>query len=89
MSPTQIELGNFNKPTPEAENREESKSVNLRQFLKEVREEFAKITWPSREQTVTEFFSVVFLVVVLTGIIFLFDKAFEVLAGFFSGRLFL
>lgn len=62
---------------------------NLIQFLKEVRVEFSKITWPSKEQTVREFFSVVLLVAALTGIIFLIDKAFEIIVNFFSGRLYL
>ena len=89
MSPTQVELGNFNKPSPEAESKEEGKPLNIRQFLKEVRDEFLKISWPSRDQVTREFFSVLFLVTVLTGIIFLFDKILEFVAGFFSGRLFL
>ena len=61
---------------------------NLVQFIKEVRTEFLKITWPSREQVVREFFSVVLLVFLITGIIFLIDKVFEFIVNFFTGRLF-
>ena len=86
MTPTQVELGNFNKPSPETESKEDAKSVNMGQFLKEVRTEFSKISWPSREQVAREFFSVLFLVCMLTGIIFLIDKTIDVLTGVFSGR---
>ena len=88
MSPTQIELGNYNNPPPKIEDNEEPKSVNIVQFLKEVRVEFLKITWPSREQVTREFISVLLLVFVITGIIFLLDKTFEVIVNFFNGRLF-
>ena len=61
---------------------------NLMKFLHEVRTEFIKITWPSREQVAREFISVVLLVFVITGIIFLLDKIFETIVNFFNGRLF-
>ena len=61
---------------------------NLMRFLQEVRTEFVKITWPSREQVTREFISVVLLVFVITGIIFLLDKIFEIIVNFFNGRLF-
>ena len=61
---------------------------SLFQFLREVRTEYIRITWPSREQIAREFFSVLFLVFLITGIIFLLDKVFEVVAAFFTGRLF-
>ena len=61
---------------------------NPMKFLQEVRVEFSKITWPSREQVTREFISVVLLVFVITGIIFLLDKIFEIIVNFFNGRLF-
>ncbi|OGI08962.1 MAG: preprotein translocase subunit SecE [Candidatus Melainabacteria bacterium RIFCSPLOWO2_02_FULL_35_15] len=61
---------------------------NLMKFLREVRVEFVKITWPSREQVTREFFSVLLLVFVIAGIIFLLDKVFEFIVNFFNGRLF-
>ncbi len=88
MSPTQIELGNYNNPPSKIENNEEPKAVSIVQFLKEVRTEFLKISWPSREQVMREFISVVLLVFVLTGIIFLLDKVFEFVVNFFNGGLF-
>lgn len=63
-------------------------SFNLKQFMGEVREEFLKITWPSRQQVTREFFSVLLLVAALTGIIFIIDKVFKVVVDFFTGRLF-
>ena len=61
---------------------------NLMKFLHEVRVEFLKITWPSREQVTREFISVVLLVFAITGIIFLLDKIFELIVNFFNGKLF-
>ena len=58
-------------------------------FLKEVRAEFLKISWPSKDQVTKEFLSVVLLVAVLTGAIFVIDKGLEVIVNFFMGRLFL
>ena len=87
--PTQIELGNYGKPTSsDGEKREESKPIKPGQFLKEVKTEFSKITWPTKEQASREFFAVLFLVFVITGIIFLIDKFFEIAIAFFSGRAF-
>ena len=59
---------------------------NLMKFLQEVKGEFVKITWPSREQVIREFISVIVLVFVITGIIFLLDKTFEMIVNFFNGR---
>ena len=61
-------------------------SVNILTFLKEVRTEFLKISWPSKEQVSREFFSVILLVAVLAGIIFLIDRGLSLVLNFFSGR---
>ena len=58
------------------------------EFLKEVKEEFLKITWPSREQVTTEFISVILLVAALTGIIFGIDKIFNLISNFFTRRIY-
>ncbi len=84
MTPTQIELGNYGKPADNAE-KEQSKVVTIAQFLREVRTEFLKITWPSKDQTTREFFSVLILVSILTGIIFIIDKGLSIVLNFFSG----
>ena len=65
-----------------------SQPFNFIEFLKEVKAEFLKITWPSRDQVTREFISVILLVFVITGIIFLLDKIFETIVNFFNGRLF-
>lgn len=65
-----------------------TKPINLLEFLKEVREEFVKIVWPSRDQVTREFFAVLLLVLALTGIIFLIDKIFKIIVNFFVGRAF-
>ena len=65
-----------------------AEQFNLMKFLQEVRAEFLKIIWPSRDQVTREFFSVILLVFVITGIIFLLDKVFEFIVNFFNGRLF-
>ncbi|HEY9870993.1 MAG TPA: preprotein translocase subunit SecE [Candidatus Obscuribacterales bacterium] len=47
---------------------------DVRQFLKEVVIEFRKITWPSRRQVIQETWSVLFLVTLITLMVFGFDK---------------
>lgn len=86
--PTQVELGIPRKPEPERKAEEEKPPFNLIEFLRGVKSEFPKITWPSKDQVVNEFFSVLVLVTVLTGIIFLIDKVFDIMVKFFTGRLF-
>ena len=63
-------------------------ALNTRGFLREVKEEFLKISWPSREQVIREFFAVLILVSVITGIIFVLDKVFGIVVNFFTGRLY-
>lgn len=87
MSPTQVELGKYTKPMEEAQ-KEEAKRVSIAQFLREVRTEFTKISWPSRDQAIREFFAVLVLVSVITGIIFLIDKVLGVITNIFMGRLY-
>ena len=76
------------KETHEQEIEAKADSVNIPQFLGEVKTEFLKITWPSKDQVTREFISVVLLVAILTSIIFIIDKAFGVIANFFTGRLY-
>ena len=84
---TQTEVGMDNKKE-EVKVGEKTESFNLREYLSEVRAEFTKITWPSREQIMTEFISVLILVSILTGIIYLIDKLFSAIVNFFTGRIF-
>ena len=85
MSPTQIELGNYGKPAENPE-KEDVKAISIPQFLGEVKTEFTKITWPSKEQVVREFFSVILLVSILTGVIFLIDKGLKFVLNIFNGN---
>ena len=87
MSPTQIELGNYGKPSNTNETVEaKTEKLNIAEFLKEVRTEFLKISWPSKDQVTREFISVLLLVAALTSIIYLIDKIFEFIVNFFRGR---
>lgn len=86
--PTQMEL-EVQKKTEAGKVLEGEKTpFNLFEFLNEVRIEFLKISWPSRQQAVNEFFSVLILVSVITGTIFLIDRAFNFLVSLITGRLF-
>ena len=66
-----------------------SEPVSIGKFLQEVRTEFLKISWPSKDQVTREFFSVLLLVFAITSVIFLIDKIFGIIVNFFNGRLFL
>ena len=48
--------------------------TNVRQFLKEVVIEFKKITWPGRAQVIQETWSVLFLVAIITVMVWGFDR---------------
>ena len=74
------------KETQEEKIEVQTKSIKLTDYLKEVRTEFFKITWPSKEQVTRELISVILLVAVLTTAIFAIDKIFEVVSNFFTGR---
>ena len=65
-----------------------AQSVSFTKFLGEIKEEFFKISWPSRDQVTKEFFSVLVLVFVITSVIFVLDKIFGFVVNFFTGRLF-
>jgi preprotein translocase SecE subunit len=78
---------NEKEPTVE-EKAEIKKPLKLTEYLKEAREEFLKIVWPSKDQVTREFFVVILLVLVLTGIIFLIDKVLGIVVNFFTGRAF-
>lgn len=76
------------KETIVEEKAEIKEPFKLIEYLKEVREEFLKIVWPSKDQVTREFFAVILLVLVLTGIIFLIDKVFGIVLNFFTGRVY-
>lgn len=70
----------------EAKTKAEDSKFSLPQYLGEVRTEYNKITWPSKEQVSREFISVLILVSILTGIIYVLDKVFEVISNYFMGK---
>lgn len=49
----------------------------FRQFLREVRAEFSKISWPSRLETIGLTVLVITMLIVLTGVIFFYDTVFS------------
>ena len=83
---TQTELGMHDKEEIKAG--EAARHFSFMEFLREARSAFIKITWPSREQIMTEFISVLILVSILTGIIYLIDKVFSAIVNFFTGKIF-
>ena len=70
----------------EAKTKAEDSKFSLPQYLGEVRTEYNKISWPSKEQVTREFVSVLILVSILTSIIYVLDKVFEVISNYFMGK---
>lgn len=50
----------------------------LRTFLEEVRTELGKVTWPTKEDLAVSTKVTMYLLLAMAGIIFVFDKVFEV-----------
>jgi len=59
--------------------------AKLGQFLKEVRLEMKKITWPTHKATFKSFLLVVVVVVVCAAVLFGFDRLLLLLAGVIAG----
>jgi preprotein translocase subunit SecE len=67
--------------TPQAQTRrqavqERRKRTGIRQFLKEVRQELAKVDWPTRRELVSYTVVVLVTVSVLTAFVFVLDSVF-------------
>lgn len=84
--PTQIELGAKNNNGDKASDKI-VEPFKLKEFLREVKTEFLKISWPSKEQVSVEFLAVIILVIVITGIVYVFDILFGYISKFFMGQL--
>ena len=82
---TQVELGVPRKPEVKADVPQEP--FNVKEFLSEVKIEFSKVSWPSRDQVTQEFFAVLILVFVISGIIFVLDIVFGKVSDFFMGKI--
>ena len=61
----------------EAANNKESISEKLTSFLSGVRLEWGKITWPTRQQVVTETIYVIAIVFVFTAMILIMDSVLQ------------
>ena len=59
--------------------------AKLGQFLKEVRLEMKKITWPTHNSTFKKFMLVLVVVVVCAAVLFGFDRLLLLLAGVIAG----
>lgn len=70
----------------EANSKPQGEKFSPIKFLNEVKTEFYKISWPTKDQVSREFLSVIVLVTVLTGSIYVIDKFFEVIANYFMGK---
>jgi len=51
--------------------------TNPGQFIQEVRQEMARVTWPSRKETLTTTAMVFVMVFIAAGFFFLIDQAFS------------
>lgn len=87
---------NANQDRPEEEERDAALTLKggmavpslgfakgLQSFLSEVRAEFRKITWPSRQQVFSETGVVLLVVFILTTLITLFDWVFSLISNRF------
>ena len=57
----------------------------LPQYLRGVRSEFLKITWPTKEQVKNEFIAVIIIVAIITVAIFFIDLGIDDLINFIKG----
>jgi preprotein translocase subunit SecE len=60
-------------PMPVQQRRER---VGLRQYLREIQSELKKVNWPTRTEVITYSVVVVFVVAILTGLVFVADLGF-------------
>lgn len=63
----------------EAKTEEPGKKLSLPRYLSEVRQEFARISWPTRNQVLRESLVVVAMVTLITLFVFLLDTLFNLL----------
>jgi preprotein translocase subunit SecE len=65
--------GGQRPPIPVQQKRER---VGFRQYLREIQAELKRVMWPTRSEVVTYSIIVVFIVALLTGVVFLLDLGF-------------
>ena len=61
-------------PVPVQQRRER---VGFRQYLREIQSELKKVNWPTRNEVITYSIVVVFVVALLTGLVFVADLGFS------------
>ena len=54
---------------------------NIKAYLKSVRLEWAKITWPERKQVIAETFAVIAIIFLFTVAVYLIDIIFKAILG--------
>ena len=68
-----------------AENKNTAKKNKASKFFRETKSEIKKVSWPSKAQLVRNTAVILAFVVIMTVILFVFDKAFELgLTGLLS-----
>lgn len=68
-----------------AENKNTAKKAKASKFFRETKSEIKKVSWPSKAQLVRNTLVILAFVVIMTVILFVFDKAFELgLTGLLS-----
>jgi preprotein translocase subunit SecE len=58
------------------ESQETTSGFNIVTFLQETKEELDKVVWPSRQQLISESFSVILMVILSATLIYLVDQFF-------------
>lgn len=71
------------KSTPK---QQESLKGGIVTYLKGVKSEWGKITWPERAQSIMQSFIVLGVVLFFTVVIYVFDKSFELLLNLIPSR---
>jgi preprotein translocase subunit SecE len=61
--------------------KKETTSLQVNEFVKETKEELAKVVWPSRQQLLSESAAVMLMVTLVATLIYLIDKFFAWGAG--------
>ena len=68
--------GQQRSPVPAGQPQAKRERVKLRQFVGEIRGELKRVIWPTRSEVITYSIVVIFVVTVLTGVVFALDLGF-------------
>ena len=64
-------------PRPPMPVQQKRERVGFRQYLREIQSELKKVNWPTRSEVITYSIVVVFVVALLTGLVFVADLGFS------------